>query len=209
MEDKLDIYRKRRERRQEQKELAANACYSALLIIVALVLLRPLMVDQILSRAGAYSAVGRLDESRRQCDKALLIDNESSQAWCQLARIHKAAGERELALGAYRKATETDGTNKPAQFELGMMYVEDGRHESAIPCFEQVRVLGPEKTKDLRRGAVSYHKDSLDLLASCYEKAGDPTKMEFTLEELRIFYPGFGNAEERLARLKANRTHRE
>jgi tetratricopeptide (TPR) repeat protein len=202
MVDGLMIYPKRSGCWQEYKELAANACYSIIFIGVALVLLRPVMVRQILSRAEAYSSVGLVEESKRECEKALLIDSEGSLAWRQLARFYRATGDREMAYGAYQKATQADAKNKPAQFELGMMYVEDGLYQSAIPCFEQVRELGPEKIKDSPPGTPSYHRDSLDMLALCYEKAGNPTKMEFTLEEIRIFYPGFGNADARLAQLK-------
>lgn len=209
MEDRLTISRQRRERRQEQKDWVADTCYSVLIVMVGLVLLRPLMLEQILSRASACSAIGQFEESGRQCSKALLIDNESGQAWCELARIYQVAGEREMALVAYQKATQINPRNKAAQFELGMMYVEDGLHELAILCFEQVRALGPDRTRNGQRGAVVYHRDSLDMLASCYEKVGDPTKMELTLEELRIFYPGCGNADDRLARLKGGQTRRE
>lgn len=184
----------------------ANTCYSVLIIMAALVVLRPLMVAQILNRASAYSAVGQTEESRRQCNKALLIDSDSSQAWYELAGIYKAAGEREMALAAYQRATQTDRTDQAAQFELGTMYVEDGLHELAILCFEQVRASGPGRTIDLRRGAVSYHRDSLDMLALCYEKTGNLTKLELILAELRVFYPGHGDAEERLARLKSGQT---
>ena len=51
MEDRLIAYRQRRERVQEYKEVAAKSCYSLIIIVVALVLLRPVMVDQILSLA--------------------------------------------------------------------------------------------------------------------------------------------------------------
>jgi hypothetical protein len=78
MEDRLRHYQERRRRRQEYKELAAKNCCSVIVVVIALVALRPLMVDQILGRAEAYSAVGRLDESQRECDKALLIDPPTS-----------------------------------------------------------------------------------------------------------------------------------
>jgi tetratricopeptide (TPR) repeat protein len=202
MVDDMMIYPRSRRSWQEYKEFAANTCYSVILIGIALVLLRPVMVRQILSRAEAYSSVGLVDESRRECDKALLIDGESGHAWYQLARLYKAAGDREKAYAAYQKATQVDPKNKLAQFELGMMYSDDGSYPSAIPCFEQVRALGPEKARDLQLGTPPYHRDSLNMLALCYEKTDDSTKLEFALEEINIFYPGFGNAEQRLAQLK-------
>jgi len=203
MVDGRMISPKRRGGWPEFKEFAINVCYSIIFIGVALALLRPVLVEQILSRAEAYSSVGLIEESRRECDKALLIDSEGSQAWRQLARLYRAMGEREMAYGAYQKAIQTDPKNKDAQFELGTMYVEDGKYQFAIPCFEQVRESGPEKTGGSQPGTPSYHRETLDKLALCYEKTGNHTQMEFTLEEMRIFYPGFGDAEARLAQLKA------
>ena len=148
MEDRLNLYRQRRQRRQEYKEVATRSCYSLLIVMITLAVLRPLMVDQILGRADAYSALGRLDESKRQCDKALLLDDDSSRAWCLLARIHKAGGNREMAYEAYDRAVQADRENGSAHFELGMMYVDDERHSLAIPHFEQVRRLGPDNADD-------------------------------------------------------------
>jgi tetratricopeptide (TPR) repeat protein len=195
----------RHEFKQECKEFAANACCSVILIVVALILLRPLMIGQILSRADAYSAVGQLDESKRQCDKALLIDSESSVAWHQYARLYNEVGNREAAYRAYQKATQADSTNWQAHYELGVMYVDDGKYEIAVPYFEQARKVGARR-KDTPAGARSYHRDALDMLALCYEKVGDAAKLEFTLEEMRIFYPGHNNVEARLAKLKENHT---
>lgn len=171
--------------------------------MVALVVLRPLIVDQILSRADAYSAVGKLDECQRQCDKALLIDEDSSRAWCLLARINRLQGNREIAYGDYEKAVQADSTNTSAQFELGMMYMDEGRHELAIPHFEQVRQCGPEKPADGLPGRNSYHRASLYMLVLCYEKIGDPIKTELTLKEIRVFYPDCENPEKLLLPLRA------
>ncbi|MEN6423770.1 MAG: hypothetical protein ABFE13_00295 [Phycisphaerales bacterium] len=189
MEDRLLAYRQRRERVQEYKEAAAKGCYSLIIIVVALVLLRPMMVNQILGLASAYSSAGLLDESMRQCDKALLIDGDSSGAWSQSARIYKARGDRDMACGAYQKAVEADPANRSANFELAMMYVEDGRHALAIPYFEQVRRLGPERAAAHVASQNSYHRASLEMLIQCYEKENDAAKMEVALKEARIFYP--------------------
>lgn len=204
MEDRLSVYRERRQRRQQYKELATRGCYSSMIIMIALVALRPLLVNEILSRADAYSAVGQLDECKRQCDKAILIDEDNSRAWCLLARIHKVRGNRDLAYADYQKAVEADGKNASAQFELGMMYMDDGRHELAIPHFEQVRTLGPERAKSGQPGQNSYHRASLYMLVLCYEKIGDPIKTELTLKQIRVFYPECGNPEELLVPLRAH-----
>ncbi len=197
MEDRLTRLRQRREHLQECKDLASKSCYSIIIVIVALIVLRPLMVDQILSRAQAYSATGMLEESQRQCDKALLIDDDNSRAWCELARLHNLRRERDMAYAAYEKAVRSDHTNRSARYELAKMYMDDGKHQLAIPYLEQVRELGPERAKD---GAVeqnSYHRSALYMLAQCYEKVGDPLKTELSLKQMRVIYPDDGNPEDR------------
>lgn len=204
MEDRLILFRERRQRRQEYKDLATRSCYSVLIVMVVLLVLRPVMVDQILSRADAYAAVGRLDECKRQCDKALLLDDDSSRAWCLLARIARFRGDREMAYAAYEKAVQADSMNGSAHFELGIMYMDDGRHQLAIPHFEQVRKLGPDQGKVVPSGRNSYHQAALYMLVLCYERVGDPIKTELTLKEIRVFYPESGNPEEHLTPLRTS-----
>jgi len=208
MEDRLILSRQRRERRQECKELAAKSCYSIIIVIVALVVLRPLMVDQILSRADAYAAAGMLEESQRQCDKAMLIDDDNSRAWCQLARIYKIRDDREMAYSAYKKAIQADNTNRSAHYELAMMYMDDGKHHLAIPYLERVSELGPDRTEGGIMGQSSYHQAALYMLVLCYEKVGDPLKTEVALKEMRVLYPACGNPEDHLQPFRQNNPHR-
>jgi len=196
MEDRLLASRQRRERIQEYKDTAAKSCYSLIIIVVALILLRPVMVNQILGLASAYSNAGLLEESMRQCDKALLIDGNSSGAWSQSARVYKARGDRYMAYAAYQRAVEADPSNCSANFELAMMYVEDGKHALAIPCFDQVRRLGPEKARVSSEPRNPYHRASLEMLILCYEKENDVANMEVAIKEARIFYPNSSVARE-------------
>lgn len=195
MEDRLIASRQRRERVQEYKDAAAKSCYSLIIIVVALILLRPVMVDQILSLAGAYSSAGLLDDSMRQCDKALLIDGDSSKAWCQSARLYKIRGDREIAYSAYQRAVETDTSNRSAGFELATMYVEDGRYPLAIPYLEQVRKLGPDGATVCGPARTSYHRAALEMLILCYEKEKDAGNLELAIKEARIFYPDYSDAK--------------
>lgn len=189
MADGQIVYSKHRARDRAVKELVAKGSYSVIIVVAALIAIRPLMVKQLLSRADAYSAFGLYDESKRQCDKALLLDSDNSQAWYNLARIYKIEENCDLAFGAYQKATEADPGNIPAQFELGMMYVNDGCHQQAIPHFDQVRRYCSDQTVPVSHKAFPYHRSSLEMLLTCYEKAGDQAKTEFTREEMRVFYP--------------------
>ncbi len=208
LEDRLIHHREQRQRRQAYKDLVAKSCYSVLIITIALVALRPLLVDQILSRADAYTAIGRFDESLRQCDKALLIDDNSSQARCQLARLRKIKGDREGAYEAYDKAVQADATNRSANFELGMMYADDGRHQSAIPYFEQVRSLGSDTLIRSRPGPTSYHRAALHMLEQCYKKIGDQVKTEMILREIRVYYPDSTGSQEASKPLPADNLSR-
>jgi tetratricopeptide (TPR) repeat protein len=194
------IYPKRRKCGSDYRDLALKGCYTVIFSMVALFLMRPLMVDQILDRADACAAFDQKREAKRLCDKALLLDSNSSRAWCQLARLHKDQGERDLAYGAYLKSTETDATNRPAHLELATMYVQDGHHQLAIPYYEQIRRLGPETPKDDAAPGFPYHRAALDMLVLCYTKVGDETKAEFTLKEIKVFYPTFVRTGEPLAR---------
>ncbi|MBN2132453.1 MAG: tetratricopeptide repeat protein, partial [Sedimentisphaerales bacterium] len=196
------ILPKRRGRKRDYREVATKGSWSVIFVILALVAIRPLMVSQILSRAEAYAASGFNANCRRQCNKALLLDGDNSRAWHQLGRIYKAQGNREMAYEAYHRATETDLANGPAHFELGLMYVQDDQHQQAIPYLERVRTLGPDAAKRDNGDGFAFHKTALDMLALCYEKAGHTTKAEFTLEEIRVFYPAYTGAEARLAQLK-------
>ncbi len=198
MEDRLILSRQRRERRQERKELAVKSCYSIIIVILALVVLRPLMVDQILSRAEAYATAGMVQECQRQCDKALLIDDDNSQAWCQLGRLYKGQGDRGMAYAAYEKAVRAGATDRTAHYELATMYVEDGRYQMAIPYLEQVRRLGADRAKNGVMERNSYHQDALAMLILCYQKVGDADKTELNLKEMRVLYPGYGKAEDHL-----------
>jgi tetratricopeptide (TPR) repeat protein len=194
VEDRLSAYRQREELLHEYKDVAAKSCYSLIAIVGALLLLRPLMIGQILSRADACSSAGLLDESRRLCDKALLIDGESSDAWYQLAQVHMARGNREIAYGMYQKAAQADPLHRRAHFELGALHVEDGRYKLAIPYFEQVRRLGPDRALGVQTTGASYHRTALEMLVLCHEKEGDPRQLELVLKELRVFYPSHGAA---------------
>ena len=171
------------------QELAAKSSYSAIFIIVMLFVIRPLMVNQILSRANAYSACGLYSETQRQCSKALLLDNNSSSAWYLLGCVHKARKDVDAAYAAFQKAAQIDPKNVPAQFDLGMMYAQDNLYHQAIPCFEQVRACKAEEAKKGVHEEFSYHRAALNMLLFCYQKTGDSAKAQLTQEELRVYYP--------------------
>jgi tetratricopeptide (TPR) repeat protein len=178
-----------RRRAFDGRELAAKGSYSVILVVVAIFLIRPLMVRQLLSRADAYTTCGLYDESKRQCSKVLLLDSDNSAAWYLLGSIHKAQKNTDQAYAAFNKATQLNPKNVPAQFNLGMMYAEDNLYRQAIPCFEQVRTCKAEEAKQGAGEEFSYHRAALNMLLFCYQKTGAAAKAQLTKEELRVYYP--------------------
>lgn len=183
------IYPRPRKDRQELRELVANGSYSVILVVISLIAIRPFMVRHMLDRADAYFVLRQYDDAQRQCDKALLIDGDNGQAWYVLACLYKAQGELDAAYGAYQKATEADPANVPANFELAVMYVQDGQPQQAVPYFEQVRHVEADRANRYAPDQFAYHRAALDMLVMCYEKLGDESKAKFTREELRVYYP--------------------
>ena len=183
------IYPRARRERPEYRQWLANGSYSVIIVIISLIAMRPLMVSQIVARAEAYSSFHLYDESKRQCDKVLLIHADNSRAWYLLARIYRAQGDHDAAYGAYHTSVEADSSNVPAHFELALMYVEDDQPQQAVPYFDHVRQLEAERAYLPSQTGFAYHRAALDMLVLCYERVGDPAKAAFTREELRVFYP--------------------
>jgi len=193
---------RRRRPEHDYRDLASKGAYSVIFVVLTLIAIRPLMVRHMLDRADAYADMGLTEDSRRQCNKALLLDEDNTRAWYRLAHIYNDHGDREMAYDAYQRATDADVRNVPAHFELGSMYAHDGRHQMAIPYLEQVRKLGPAQTAPLGKQGVPYHRAALEMLILCYDKVGDATKAEFTLKELRVFYPHYVRTNAHLAQLE-------
>ncbi len=181
--------RQKRDRTEAYKDLLTSGSYSVIFVVIGLIAIRPLMVNQILSRAEAYSAFGLFEESKRQCDKALLIDSDNSRAWCSLGRAEKSLGDPNLACVAYLKATAANPDNMPAHFELALMYAQQKQYQEAIAHFDQVRKLDSDRAGQSLDGRFAYHRAALDMLLICYEKTGDPEKVEFTRKEIGVYYP--------------------
>jgi tetratricopeptide (TPR) repeat protein len=134
----------------------------------------------------------------------LLLDSQSSWAWRQSARTYKVQGDREMAYGAYLEAVRSNPLSRIANLELAVMYVEDDRHQLAIPYLEQLRRLGPDGAVGSHHTRNSCHRASLEMLIQCYEKEGDSAKLELVLKEAGIFYPNHIRIEGHLAQPSTN-----
>jgi tetratricopeptide (TPR) repeat protein len=187
---------------QCHRKPATRRFFSVVFVIAAIILLKPLMVNQLLNRADAYSTFGLYQDSVRQCKKALLFDKDNREAWNRLGSNYKNEGDIKKSIETYEKAVQIDSQNRVALYDLGMIYALRKNYSKAVLYFEQVRKLGPETPEQQAENVLSYHKLSLDVLALSYERLQDYDRAVMILKELKTYYPDYTQADERLRRLE-------
>jgi tetratricopeptide (TPR) repeat protein len=75
----------------------------------------------------------RYDDAIAKLTTAADVDPESATVPRLMARAHSAKGEFELAVDAYRRAIAIDGSDAWSMNNLGMLYLEHGFVEDALP----------------------------------------------------------------------------
>ncbi len=124
---------------------------------------------------GRYEGVEWLDVAQHLIQLALIVRPESTEAKLLLARARLRYGERDEAI---RLLEETRGPTRPEKFEttedeeawyfgaqlLGDLYLETGRADLAVPCFQDFR-------KSSKSGAKTLYK-----LGQAYEQLGDSAR---------------------------------
>ncbi|MFC1714085.1 tetratricopeptide repeat protein [Candidatus Poribacteria bacterium] len=171
--------------------------FSLIFIPVCIFLIRTIMARQMLYRASAYEASNMHQESIRQYKKALFMDGDNAEGWNGLAAVYKLAGDMEKTISAYRKALEAEPQNRKALYSLGMrLALDKQQYEEAAGYWNQVRELGPESVEEREKYQLSYHRLSLDALATCYKRLNDADREADILEELRHHYPDSSKVRE-------------
>jgi tetratricopeptide (TPR) repeat protein len=124
---------------------------------------------------GRYEGPEWLDVADHLARLALVVQPESREAKLMLARVRLRYGERDEAV---RLLEEVRGPSQPEKFEsgedesawflgtqlLGDLYMEVGRADLAVPCFQDFR-------KSSKSGAKTLYK-----LGQAYEQLGDPAR---------------------------------
>lgn len=82
--------------------------------------------------AIAYMGLARYEAALEAVDKAIAIDNTSSQAWTVRGRILIAVGRESEALLAHETAAKGDPTNLDRQIEYAQALSRLGRYEEAL-----------------------------------------------------------------------------
>ncbi|HCC58263.1 MAG TPA: hypothetical protein DEQ47_13595 [Solibacterales bacterium] len=122
------------------------------------------------SDADAFYYLGRLYFSADNAvaalaafEKALALDSASVRAHNGLGQTYEALGRRAEAESAYRQAMaiETDQP-KPSEwpaYNLGALYLNDGRTDEAIACFRRALQVNPAFPEARVKLAVALSKD--------------------------------------------------
>ena len=168
--------------------LALRWSFSALFVSLSFIVMRPFIVNQLLSRASSYMTCELFNDAIRSYEKAVLIDKNNVMAWNMLGYGYKSNGDLKESMYAYRQALKADPKDKSASFSLGVILASEKKYKEAVPFFEQIIALGPDE-KGQTIDIVSYHKSSLRLLANCYEALKEFKKRDAVLEELHKYYP--------------------
>ncbi len=176
--------------------------FSIIFVTLCLLAARPMIVNQLLSRADAYYAYGLNDNAIRQCKKALFIQPHNNHAWLTLGDSYKSQNDIDNAVQTYLNAINADASNWTAHFRLAMLFALQQDYTSAIPHFEAVRQLAPLPPYAPAPDAFNYHLSSLEMLALCYERTDQTDKAIELLGEALRQYPTCSKLAEKLDTLE-------
>ena len=157
-------------------------------IASSLIVMRPFIVKQLVSRASSYMTCELFNDAIRSYEKAVFIDKKNVKAWGMLGYAYKSNGNLEKSIYAFHQALKVDPKDKSANFSLGVILASEKKYKDAVPYFEQIIAFGPDE-KVQAIDIVSYHKSSLRLLVNCYEALNEFDKEDRALKELQKYYP--------------------
>lgn len=152
---------------------AVRLAVTLLLVPLLLILLKPVLMRFVQSRAAAYAGTGRFDDAIRVSKKWLVFDGQNPVAWSDIATLYRSAGRRDEALHAYEKALAFDPDNAKTHFETGMFHARSREWAAAAPHFERASQLSQEGTKLLN---AARYRSALVMLERCYTQLADADK---------------------------------
>ena len=120
----------------------------------------------------------RYDDAIVKLTTAAAVDPESATVPRLMARAHSAKGEFEPAVDAYRRAIALDGSDAWSMNNLGMLYLEHGFGEDALPYLAKA-VQTNEKVAAFQNnlGMALEHEGRFVAAATAYKGAltADPS----------------------------------
>ncbi|MBN2019504.1 MAG: tetratricopeptide repeat protein [Sedimentisphaerales bacterium] len=172
--------------------------FSIFFVMAALLAIKPLIINRLISRAEAYASRGFYNNAERECKKVLFLDGDNEIALNTLASAYNSRGDLDNAINTYLNAININSSNKVAHFWGAMVFAKQGSFNRAIPHFEYIKSLGKETTDQLNADSFSYYRASLEMLVLCYKRTGNIEKQQHILDVLKNTYPGYNGTIDNL-----------
>lgn len=104
----------------------------------------PTTVKGLLDEGRELIAQGKPDEAMDPVMEAVKMDSTSASARRTLARVQALRGERDSAEATYRIALTLNNDDSWSMNNLGLLLIEEGRFEDALPPLARAVELRPE-----------------------------------------------------------------
>jgi len=172
---------------------------SVFIVVVFLFLLKPFLVELMLTRVSSYFSSYYFDDAVRMSKKVVFIDKTNIKGWTSLGKAYKEKAVIDRSAGnydkerndidnsieAYERAFSLDLKDLRLGFEIGMLYFSKREFANAVRYFEHVRNLGADSGRAPRADIFGYYSMSLTMLHRCYESLGEMNKAEQIREEFK------------------------
>jgi tetratricopeptide (TPR) repeat protein len=136
----------------------------------------------------------RYDDAIAKLTVAGEIDSESATVPRLMARAHGAKGETDRAIDAYRRAIAIDGSDAWSMNNLGLLYLEQGFVEDALPYLA--------KAVQMKENVAAFHNN----LGMALEHQGRFVAAATAYKGALAVDPGYKKAQQNLARVEAVKT---
>jgi tetratricopeptide (TPR) repeat protein len=133
----------------------------------------------------------RYDDAIAKLTAAEEVDPESATVPRLMARAHSAKGEFEQAVDAYRRAIALDGSDAWSMNNLGLLYLEQGFDEDALPYLAKAVLM--------KEDVAAFHNN----LGMALEHQGRFVAAAAAYHGALTADPGYRKAKQNLARVEA------
>jgi tetratricopeptide (TPR) repeat protein len=120
-------------------------------------------VQDVIERARAAAAGGRLDEARTTYEQAIATSPESAFLYHELGVIEQRQGNGDRALEHLRKAADLDPTDSAAFIEIGRILEARQQFDAALASYRKANDLdpSPELSERIRAAAAKAREAAL------------------------------------------------
>ena len=87
---------------------------------------------------------GKPNEALERIDAAMQLDSGSAEVYRMVARVQSTLGQRDSAEASYRVALSIDPTDSWSMNNLGLLLIDQGRYEEALPPLARAVELRPD-----------------------------------------------------------------